>query len=126
MTILRTLLAVTSVICLTAGYELKAEYNASNFFDDSSFRFYDGWDKFTQGPALYVSKEDATSLGLARIEDGRVRLGVDTTQVLSLQEPGEGYGRKSVRLEGVQTFDNGLFITDFDHLPSGCGMWPAL
>jgi hypothetical protein len=126
MTILRTLLAVTSVICLTAGYELKAEYNASNFFDDSSFHFYDGWDQFTQGPALYVSKEEATSLGLARIEDGRVRLGVDTTQVLTPQEPGEGYGRKSVRLEGVQTFNNGLFIADFDHLPSGCGMWPAL
>jgi hypothetical protein len=29
-------------------------------------------------------------------------------------------------LEGVQMFDNGLFIADFDHLPSGCGMWPAL
>ena len=126
MAILRTLLAAASVLCLTTGYELKAEYNASNFFDNGSFRFYNGWDQFTQGMALYVSKEEATSLGLARIDDGKVHLGVDTTQVLPPQEPGEGYGRKSVRLEGVQTFDNGLFIADFEHLPSGCGMWPAL
>ncbi|KAI4637939.1 hypothetical protein J4E83_000757 [Alternaria metachromatica] len=125
MAILRTLFVAASVLCLTTGYELKAEYNASNFFDDGSFRFYNGWDQFTQGMALYVSKEEATSLGLARIDDGKVHLGVDTTQVLPPQEPGEGYGRKSVRLEGVQTFDNGLFIADFEHLPSGCGMWPA-
>jgi hypothetical protein len=126
MAILRTLLAVAAVVSLTTGYELKAKYDASNFFDDGSFRFHNGWDKFTQGLALYVSKEEATQLGLARIEGGKVHLGVNTTQVLPPQEPGEGYGRKSVRLEGVQTFDNGLFIADFDHLPSGCGMWPAL
>ncbi|KAG9189563.1 hypothetical protein G6011_06431 [Alternaria panax] len=125
MAILRTLVAVASVVSLTTGYDLKAKYDASNFFDDDSFRFHNGWDKFTQGLALYVSKEEATRLGLARIEDGKVHLGVDTDQVLIPQEPGEGYGRKSVRLEGVQTFDNGLFIVDFDHLPSGCGMWPA-
>ncbi|KAH6878326.1 concanavalin A-like lectin/glucanase domain-containing protein [Alternaria rosae] len=125
MAILRTLLVAASVVCLTTCYELKAEYNASNFFDDGSFHFYNGWDKFTQGMALYVSKEEATSLGLARIDDGKVHLGVDTTQVLLLQDPGEGYGRKSVRLEGVQTFNDGLFIADFEHLPTGCGMWPA-
>jgi hypothetical protein len=126
MAILCTLLALASVASLTTGYELKAHYDASNFFDDGSFRFHSGWDKFTHGLALYVSKDEATSLGLARIEDGRVHLGVDTTQVLTSQEPGEGHGRKSIRLEGVQTFDNGLFVADFDHLPSGCGMWPAL
>ncbi|KAH6851998.1 concanavalin A-like lectin/glucanase domain-containing protein [Alternaria alternata] len=126
MAILQTLLTVASVASLATGYELKATYDASNFFDDSSFRFYNGWDKFTHGLAFYVSKEEATELGLARIEDGKVRLGVDTNQVLTPKEPGEGYGRKSIRLEGVQTFDNGLFIADFDHLPSGCGMWPAL
>ena len=126
MAILQTLLTVASVASLATGYELKATYDASNFFDDSSFRFYNGWEKFTHGLAFYISKEEATELGLARIEDGKVRLGVDTNQVLTPKEPGEGYGRKNIRLEGVQTFDNGLFIADFDHLPSGCGMWPAL
>jgi hypothetical protein len=126
MTILRTLLALTLVASLTTGYELKAQYDASNFFDDGSFRFHSGWDKFTQGLALYISKDEAISLGLARIEDGRVHLGVETTQVLASQEPGEGHGCKSIRLEGVQTFDNGLFVADFDHLPSDCGMRLAL
>ena len=77
MAILQTLLTVASVASLATGYELKATYDASNFFDDSSFRFYNGWEKFTHGLAFYISKEEATELGLARIEDGKVRLGVD-------------------------------------------------
>ena len=47
MAILQTLLTVASVASLATGYELKATYDASNFFDDSSFRLYNGWDKFT-------------------------------------------------------------------------------
>ena len=120
-----TFFAIAPLIYHTTGYELKAKYDASNFFDEDSFLFYNGWDVLTKGLALYLPKEEATSLGIARIEDDKVYLGVDTENTSS-QEPGEGNGRKSVRLEGTQTFDNGLFVADFDHLSSGCGMWPAL
>lgn len=35
-------------------------------------------------------------------------------------------GRRSVRLESRQTFDQGILITDFAHIPIGvCGSWPA-
>ena len=120
-----TFLAIAPLIYHATGYGLKAKYDASNFFDEDSFLFYNGWDVFTKGLALYLPKEEANSLGIARIEDDKVYLGVDTENTSS-QEPGEGNGRKSVRLEDTQTFDNGLFVADFDHLPSGCGMWPAL
>ncbi|RAR07383.1 anaphase promoting complex subunit protein [Stemphylium lycopersici] len=119
-----TFFAITPLIYHTASYELKAKYDASNFFDKDSFQFYDGWDIFTKGLALYLPKEAATSLGIARIEDDKVYLGADTRSTSS-QEPGEGNSRKSIRIEGTQTFDNGLFVADFDHLPSGCGVWPA-
>ena len=33
--------------------------------------------------------------------------------------------RESVRLEGKRRFDRGLFILDVEHMPSGCGVWPA-
>lgn len=123
--IMYTFFAITPLIYHTASYELKAKYDASNFFDKDSFQFYDGWDIFTKGLALYLPKEAATSLGIARIEDDKVYLGADTRSTSS-QEPGEGNSRKSIRIEGTQTFDNGLFVADFDHLPSGCGVWPAL
>jgi hypothetical protein len=126
MAVLHVLLAIASLLCLTAGYELKANYNASNFFDEGSFLFYDGYDKFTNGLALYVPKDEAMNLGLARYQDDQVYLGVDDTSTLDSSTVGSGNGRKSVRLEGVQTFDNGLIVADFEHLPSGCGQWPAV
>jgi hypothetical protein len=124
MAVLRVLLAIASLLCLTAGYELKANYNASNFFNDSSFLFHDGYD--TDGLALYVPKTEAILLGLARYQDDRVYLGVDNSSILDSSTADPGNGRKSVRLEGVQTFNKGLIVADFEHLPSGCGQWPGL
>jgi hypothetical protein len=127
MAVLHILFAIASLLCLTAGYELKTTYNASNFFDDSSFQFYDGYDRFTDGLALYVSKTEATSLGLARYQDDQVYIGVDNTSILDSATAGPGNGRKSVRLESVQTFDNGLIILDLGHLPGDCcGLWTTL
>jgi hypothetical protein len=128
MAILHLLLVIAAGLYITAtGYELIAKYDASNFFDESSFRFYVGNDVFTHGLALYVPKHEAIELGLAKNKDNKVHLGVDTTSKLDSATPGEGNGRKSVRLEGVRTFDNGLIIADFDHLPAqACGQWPAL
>ena len=112
----------------STAYGLKSKYDSTNFFDSTSFSFYDGWDTFTDGLALYQPKEQATSSGLAKlIYDKKVYLGVDTTDKLKSSTAGAGNGRKSVRLEGTETFDNGLFVADFDHLPANaCGQWPAL
>ena len=60
--------------------------------------------------------------GLARIVDGKVFLGVDNNTIVNSKP-----GRKSVRLEGFYSFERGLLIADFDHLPgNACGIWPAL
>jgi hypothetical protein len=127
MAVLHIVFAIASLLCLIAGYELKTTYNVSNFFDDSSFLFYEGYDKFTGGLALYVPKTEASSLGLARYQDEQVYLGVDNTSFLDSSTAGPGNGRNSVRLESVQTFDNGLVILDLGHLPGGCcGLWTTL
>lgn len=33
--------------------------------------------------------------------------------------------RESIRLEGKTRFDRGLLILDVQHMPAGCGVWPA-
>ena len=33
--------------------------------------------------------------------------------------------RDSIRLEGKTRFNRGLFLIDLDHMPAGCGTWPA-
>ena len=59
---------------------------------------------------------------MAKIVDGKVRLGVDSTNKYSTTST----GRKSLRLQSWGYFDNGLLVADFAHIPvAGCGMWPA-
>ena len=127
MAILHQLLALASVTHFTGVYELKAKYDASNFFAADSFRFHEGNDATTHGLAEYVSKDEAMPLKLANTDGGKVFLRVDTVTTLQSTIPGPGNGRKSVRLEGVAEMSTGLVIADFDHLPAGaCGQWPAL
>jgi hypothetical protein len=104
-----------------AQYGLSWNYDSTNFFD--SFNFIAQHDDFTSGFAQYVAKDEATSMGLATTNGNKVRLGADTNNTYAADSP----GRKTVRLQSKQSYDNGLLIADFAHLPvSGCGMWPAL
>lgn len=118
---LRFLLNVLITFSVTA-YKLDKQLDASNFLD--SFDFINSNDKYQNGSASYVSKDEAVSMGLARVVENLVYLGVDNTSVIDVTPQS---GRKSVRLESHDTIDHGLIIADFEHLPgSACGMWPAL
>jgi hypothetical protein len=60
------------------------------------------------------------------VNNSQVYLGVDNSTVLKISSSGTKAGRKSVRLESLRTFDQGILVADFAHVPSGvCGTWPA-
>ncbi|PVH95820.1 glycoside hydrolase family 16 protein [Periconia macrospinosa] len=113
--------ALVSTTVAQTPYGLTWNFNSSNFFDN--FNFVEAPDSaFTNGFAKYVSQDKAESNGLATIADSKVRLGVDTTNNYAASST----GRESVRLQSRESFDNGLLVADFAHIPvSGCGMWPA-
>jgi hypothetical protein len=46
------------------------------------------------------------------------QFGVDVTN----KTPG---GRPSIRIEGKKKYDSGLIVLDVEHMPFGCGTWPA-
>ncbi len=127
MSLRNTLLFLGPLIHSSSAYILRTTYDSTNFFDTSSFSFYDGYDVFNHGFTLYKSKADALSSGIAKITtDDKIYLGVDTTTKLTNLVEGPGNGRGSIRLESAETFDNGLLIADFEHMPAGgCGLWPA-
>jgi len=52
----------------------------------------------------------------------KVYVGVDMKSVVG----SNGEGRRSVRLESNKRYNSGLFIATLDHMPTGCGTWPAL
>jgi len=87
--------------------------------------FFTSWDFFTKpdptgGRVRYVSFEEAASAGMVKATPNRVFVGVDRGPVL------DGESRRSVRIESHATFNSGLFVATVDHVPTGCGVWPAL
>lgn len=100
-------------------YKLLERQEGADFFD--YYTFFDGEDSLgSAGYNTYVGKKEAMKLGLANVttEDG-----IDYVYMSST--PTEDGPRSSVRLEGKRRFDRGLFILDLEHMPAGCGVWPA-
>ncbi|CAE8690579.1 unnamed protein product, partial [Polarella glacialis] len=89
-----------------------------NFF--SKWEFFHGGDP-TKGFVDYVTAEAAMSDRLINITEKGVWMGVDTVN----QVPWGSRGRKSVRLESNRRYNSGLFVISMDHMPTGCGTWPA-
>ncbi|KAJ3495755.1 hypothetical protein NLG97_g3159 [Lecanicillium saksenae] len=130
------LLILATNQCSALNSVLRTVYNASNFFEEFNFRdaaFYNainpnyGGDP-TNGSVNYLSKDMAMHLGLAKIENGKVFLGVDSKRITELRGSSPTiYGRDSVRLESKDPWSSGIMITDVEHMPgTACGVWPSI
>ncbi|KAK8139534.1 endo-1-3(4)-beta-glucanase [Apiospora sp. TS-2023a] len=105
----------------TKSYKIADKFNAANF--------YDKWDFVTADPnvgySIYQDKQGAQAGNLVQINKDDFYLGADHTT------PMDGdwhnyHGRNSVRVESRESYNHGLFIGDFSHLPKPtCGTWPA-
>lgn len=103
----------------TGPYQLVECQEGESFFDH--YTFYDGADSLgSAGYNVYVSKARATQLGIINITDDD-----EQQHVVITSSPTQDGPRESVRLEGIQRFDRGLFLLDVDHMPAGAGVWPA-
>ncbi|KAF4537088.1 Endo-beta-glucanase [Lasiodiplodia theobromae] len=99
-----------------AGYAIKDDYSADNFF--SMFNFFTGADP-TNGFVDYVDSDTANSSSLIDTSNGKVYMGVDYSSTSSS-------GRSSVRISSTAAYNEGLVILDLEHFPGGiCGTWPA-
>ncbi|GAA6038152.1 hypothetical protein JCM8097_005763 [Rhodosporidiobolus ruineniae] len=102
----------------TSSHKLLHDYSGDKFFD--SFYINNISDP-THGLVSYVDDTDAWSRGLVEVTSSNtVKLSIDSSSWL-----GSGVGRPSVRVEGNDRFDEGLFIIDLKHVPVGCSLWPA-
>jgi hypothetical protein len=77
----------------------------------------------THGTTDYIGRREAVASGLYNVtQAGSVYIGADSHHVPKTRS----LGRKSIRLKSKQSFSSGLFLIDLEHMPAGCGMWPAL
>mmetsp|Transcript_88560 Transcript_88560/g.274215 ORF Transcript_88560/g.274215 Transcript_88560/m.274215 type:complete len:534 (-) Transcript_88560:216-1817(-) len=86
--------------------------------------FFTKWNFFTQadpthGAVEYIDYPTALTEGLVSADANRVYMGADKAAGAL------GSGRHSVRIESVAVFNGGLFVVTLDHIPTGCGTWPA-
>ncbi|KAA8903343.1 glycoside hydrolase family 16 protein, partial [Sphaerosporella brunnea] len=72
----------------------------------------------TQGHVKYLTQPEAIAAGRIHANATHAFIGVDHFD----RAPN---GRGSIRLESKSVYTYGLFLLDVDHLPYGCGTWPA-
>ncbi|KAJ2956229.1 hypothetical protein NQZ79_g7888 [Umbelopsis isabellina] len=119
---MRSLLFTASFLATTlssahAAYSLVDSWSGSSFL--SNFDFFTASDP-THGFVQYVDASTASSLGLTKVQNGAVIIKADNTTVAT------SAGRKSVRITSKKAYTKGLFIFDVNHVPYGCGTWPAM
>jgi len=73
----------------------------------------------THGVVDYVNQQTAQSKGYIGMKGTAVYIGCDMTTKAA------GRGRQSVRINTNEHYNGGLFIMDLQHMPTGCGTWPA-
>ncbi|KAK1961396.1 hypothetical protein LY78DRAFT_545612, partial [Colletotrichum sublineola] len=126
---LSSVLLLTSSVSATKSYQVVDSYDSTNFLDKFGFFVsdhttgnYNDVDP-TGGYVSYKSAAEAQSMGLLKMVDEDLYLGVDSKSTL---DP-NGIGRSSVRIESKTKYRQGLFVASFSHLPKPvCGAWPAL
>jgi len=129
--LIATSIAVVSLIIVfpkapkqyTGPYQLVERQEGQDFFQ--YYDFYQGADSLgSAGYNTYTGKKDAERRGLINVTQEKSHSGnVDYVYIQSA--PTDTGPRASVRLEGKRRFDRGLFVLDVNHMPAGCGVWPA-
>lgn len=108
-------LGLSTLVPATFAWTLQTDYSGNNFLN--KFTYFSGADP-TNGFVQYQSQADAQSKGLAFVRNNRIIIKPDNTTVTP-------NGRPSVRLESTARYNSGLFLFDLNHMPIGCGTWPA-
>eukprot|EP00727_Mastigamoeba_balamuthi_P000462 m51a1_g10412 putative endo- -beta-glucanase (583) ;mRNA; f:68291-70292 len=110
------LLVLSAAAAASARYVLSETWKGSGFWDN--FNFANAPDP-THGYVYYTSRDEAAAWQLISNDGDRSIIRADTSSISS------GRGRASVRIESKKTFTTGLFVLDMNHMPTGCGTWPA-
>lgn len=115
-TVLSLLFIFASLVQVVLGqYKLKDNYTGKKFLEQ--FTFFHERDP-TNGFVQYQDLQHAKSLGLAFVKGNRFIMKADNKTIAP-------HGRPSIRIHSNKTYSSGLFVFDVNHIPSGCGTWPA-
>ncbi|KAJ7669535.1 laminarinase [Mycena polygramma] len=112
-------------VLASAGLVAGATYQKSDNIVGSGFNSafsYQAISDPTHGRVNYVSASTAASQNLTFASSKSFVLRADFKTKLSASGP----GRNSVRLQSNKQYMTAVTIFDVQHMPQGCGTWPAL
>jgi len=120
------LLPLIPLLCISqpppvrAQYQLTREHSGNSFFD--RWQFYNNFDNLTNGDAIFVSSQVASSAQLAFTNSaGNAIIKVDNTTNVPFNQK-----RNTVRISSTDSYGVGsLWVADMLHVPFGCSVWPA-
>jgi len=125
---MQVLLAMAGLCGVAAAveYERSEAFVGQDFFKTFRWDFHTGDDP-THGTVDYVSYSAAANGGLINASSDRVYMGADHRTAIDprLAQGAGSRGRPSVRIMSRQGYNSGLFVLTLDHMPTGCGVWPA-
>lgn len=101
-----------------------------NYFFKTSFMgrdFLQHWTWYidndpTHGRVNYIDQATALQHNLSYASDYKFVMRADFENVVNPSDP---RGRNSVRIQSVDAYSNAIIILDIQHMPEGCGTWPA-
>ncbi|KIY44374.1 glycoside hydrolase family 16 protein [Fistulina hepatica ATCC 64428] len=99
-------------------YALAASYQGPNFFDAFTWETFDDP---THGRVNYVDVSTARARNLSFASEDTFVMRTDAERVV---QPG-ARGRDSVRIRSRDTWEEGVYVLDVAHMPTGCATWPA-
>ncbi|KAG6862240.1 hypothetical protein C0995_002171 [Termitomyces sp. Mi166 len=122
MTLIRTL--VTVVLVLTCAQVSLAVYFLQDTYKGHDFFHRWSWETSndpTHGRVNYVDKYTAKSANLSTATFNKFFMRADSTSVV----PPNARGRDSVRIHSNAAYGDSVIVLDVQHMPAGCGTWPA-
>jgi len=104
--------------CARANFYLQDEWIGDGFFQ--------GWiwetmNDPTHGRVNYVDLDEALSKNLTYADNGKFFMRADDWSMISPS----ARGRDSIRISSEKAYDEAMFVLDIEHMPTGCGTWPA-
>ncbi|GJE94439.1 glycoside hydrolase family 16 protein [Phanerochaete sordida] len=90
------------------------------------YDFYNGfqWETFddpTHGCVNYVDQDTAKRNNLTQATDSKFFMRADTSKQVGPNDR----GRDSVRISSWAAYEDSVIVLDVQHMPEGCGTWPA-
>ncbi|EKM54599.1 glycoside hydrolase family 16 protein [Phanerochaete carnosa HHB-10118-sp] len=99
-------------------FVLKDKYVGNDFYNGFQ---WETLDDPTHGCVNYVDQNTAKNNNLTQATDTKFFMRADTNKVVGKN----ARGRDSVRISSWAAYEDSVIVLDVQHMPEGCGTWPA-